>query len=147
MNAPLRSFTQELTQEHAPPLRLVIVEDDLDHYKILKRIVSTQFPHLSIVGHCESVQELRAHIASEKPDIVLLDIQVRGGCALETLATMTERHFDFIVISAQRQFRYAQEAIRLGATHYLPKPYKRHDLVTALQIWSLPNAPMLHELR
>jgi len=132
MNAPLRSLAQELAQEHTPPLRLVIVEDDLDHYKILKRIVSTQFPHLSIVGHCESVQELRTHIAVEKPDILLLDIQVRGGCALEVLATHTERCFDVIVISAQRNFEYAQEAMRLGASYYFPKPYLPEDLLTAL---------------
>jgi two-component system LytT family response regulator len=129
MNSPLRS----LAQKNVQPLRLVIVEDDLDHYIILKRIVSKQFPHLSIVGHCESVQELSKDVAAVKPDILLLDIQLRGGTALETLTTMTERCFDFIVISAQRHFRYAQEALRLGASDYIPKPYEVENLVTALQ--------------
>lgn len=134
MNSPLRSLAQgSLVQKYVQPLRLVIVEDDLVHYRILKRIVNTRFPHLSIVGHCESVQELKTHIADEKPDILLMDIQVRGGTAFEALKDFSECCFDTIVLSAQHDFRYAQEAIRLGASDYIPKPYNAEDVIAALQ--------------
>jgi DNA-binding LytR/AlgR family response regulator len=37
------------------------------------------------------------------------------------------------VISAQHDFQYAQEAIRLGASDYIPKPYNAEDVIAALE--------------
>lgn len=128
MNYPLSS----LAQKYVRPLRLVIAEDDPTQYIVMKHFLQIDFPHLIIVGHCETVQELQTHIAVEKPDILLLGSQLRGTNALEAVATVSEIPFDFIVISAQRNFDCVHEALRLGASDYIPKPYKKEKLITAL---------------
>lgn len=114
-------------------LRLVIVEDDFMIYKTLKRTLAKFFPAVNIVGHCESVQEVIELISAEKPDIVLLDIQLRGGSAFQGLAAIPDRTFDIIIMSAQKQFEYAQEAIRYGASEYLVKPFHQEDIIAALE--------------
>ena len=107
----------------SPNFRVIIVEDDIIIYKSIKSIISKRFPSVRIVGHCESVQEVIHLVGKEKPDIVLLDIHVRGGTSFQGLAAIPERNFDIIVMSAQAEFRFAQEAIRYGASEYLVKPF------------------------
>lgn len=114
-------------------LRLIIVEDDFMIYKSLKRIVNKFFPAVHVVGHCETVQEVTDIIGTEKPDIVFLDVQLRGGSAFKGLAAIPDRTFDIIVMSAQEQFRYAQEAIHFGASEYLVKPLMEEDIIAALE--------------
>lgn len=114
-------------------LRLVIVEDDFVSYKSLKTILRIHFPNITVVGHCESVQEMRTLLAEEKPDIVLLDIQLHGGTAFDVLADIPERNFDFIITSAQNDIHFAQEAIRFGMSEYLVKPFLPEDIVAALK--------------
>lgn len=115
------------------PVRLVIVEDDFITYKSLKTILTKYFPAVRVVGHCETVQEVTDLIGAEKPDIVLLDIQVRGGSAFKGLAAIPNRTFDIIIMSAQTNFQYAQEAIRFGATEYLVKPFQPEDIIASLE--------------
>ena len=115
------------------PVRLVIVEDDFITYKSLKTILTKYFPAVRVVGHCETVQEVTDLIGAEKPDIVLLDIQVRGGSAFKGLAAIPDRTFDIIIMSAQTNFQYAQEAIRFGATEYLVKPFQPEDIIASLE--------------
>lgn len=117
----------------SPRIRLVIVEDDFIIYKSLKTILTKYFPAVRVVGHCETVQEVTDLIGAEKPDIVLLDIQVRGGSAFKGLSAIPDRTFDIIVMSAQAQFQYAQEAIRFGATEYLVKPFQPEDIIASLE--------------
>lgn len=117
------------------PLRLIIAEDDILHYKMLKRIVQAEFPHLRIVGHCASVQELGECILAETPDILLADVQIHGGTVFDALRKVEENpdSCHTIILSAQSDFRYTQAALRLGATDYLTKPYNAEDVIVALQ--------------
>ena len=117
----------------SPNFRAIIVEDDVIIYKSIKMIINKRFPSVRIVGHCESVQEVIHLVGKEKPDIVLLDIQVRGGTSFQALAAIPKRTFDIIVMSAQAEFRFAQEAIRYGASEYLVKPFLPEAVIAALE--------------
>lgn len=135
----VQESSQDIVQCSMPRLtdelyRLVIVEDDTMIYKTLKHIIGRHFPNVHIVGHCVSVVEFVSLVGAEKPDIVLLDIQLRGGTSFQGLAELQERNFDSIVMSAQAQFHYAQEAMRYGASEYLVKPFLPEDLIVALEV-------------
>lgn len=128
----MSSSLASLPLEDTSLLRLVIVEDDFISYKSLKTVLRLAFPNITVVGHCESVQEMRTLLAEEKPEIVLLDIQLHGGTAFDVLAELPERTFDFIIMSAQSDIRFAQEAIRFGVSEYLVKPFLPEDVIKAL---------------
>jgi two-component system LytT family response regulator len=121
------------SNEFTEPLRLVIVEDDFLIYKTLKMLVAKHFPSIRIVGHCESVEEVIVIVGNEKPDILLLDIQLRGGTSFQALELLHDNDFEIIVMSAQGQFHYAQEAMRFGASKYLVKPFEPEDMIEALE--------------
>jgi YesN/AraC family two-component response regulator len=130
MNSQRTPPTKEHTDEQ---FRLIIVEDDFVIYKTLKFIITKHFPMIRIVGHCESVEEVVTLVGMEKPDIVLLDIQLRGGTSFQALETLQNEEFAIIVMSAQADFYFAQEAMKFGASKYLVKPFEPEQMLEALE--------------
>jgi two-component system LytT family response regulator len=121
------------TSPVATPLRLIIVEDDIAIYQTLKSLLQLRFPEILLVGHCETVREVASLVEALAPDILLMDIELKDGTAFEGLASVTRRSFDTIVMTAQRHIHFAQEAIRLGASDYLLKPFDTDDVIRAIE--------------
>lgn len=77
---------------------------------------------LDIIGRC-------------KPEIVVADIRMPGMDGIELLRKVKAESADplFIFLSGYDYFEYAQQALNLGAFHYLLKPFKEEELVAVLQ--------------
>ncbi len=113
--------------------RLIIIEDDISIYQLLKSFLHLRFPEILIVGHCETVHEVSSLVSTQNPDILLMDIALQDGTAFEGLAAISNRGFDIIVMTAQAEFYFAQEAIRHGAADYLLKPFDPHQVTKAIE--------------
>ena len=63
-------------------------------------------------------------------DLALVDIRMPGMDGLEAVrrARETAGETDFYILSGFDDFKYAQEAIRLGVKDYILKPVRRADL-------------------
>lgn len=72
----------------------------------------------------------RVHI-----DLALVDIRMPAMSGLEAVRTAKEGspHTDFCILSGFDEFKYAQEAIRLGVCDYILKPLKRTDMEKILE--------------
>lgn len=70
----------------------------------------------------------------EKPDLVLLDLVMKGMNGLDVLAKLTEMDPDarVIVISADVQDSSREMALAAGATGFLNKPVDRAALLAAV---------------
>ena len=64
-------------------------------------------------------------VVRERPDLVLLDLQMpgMGGLALLKQIHEAEPRLSVIVISATQDNKLSAEALRSGAVAYLPKPF------------------------
>ncbi len=73
-------------------------------------------------------QEALEKVASESPDLVLLDIMMPVMDGFEVLSRLKDnpatRDIPVIVISAQHDLRSVVQGIQLGAEDYLPKPFE-----------------------
>jgi len=68
-------------------------------------------------------------------DLVLLDIQmprVGGLQALEWIKR-TEPDLPVVMLTAYQSVEVAKQALKLGATDYIPKPFEREDLLTQVK--------------
>jgi CheY-like chemotaxis protein len=67
-------------------------------------------------------------------DAMLLDIQMPGLDGLQTLARVreTDHKLPIIMVTGYGSTDSADQAMALGATHYLSKPFKNHLLMDAL---------------
>jgi DNA-binding NtrC family response regulator len=74
-------------------------------------------------------------IEKTKPELVLLDLGLPDAPGLETLGTIKQRHHDVlvIIITAQDSLSNAIESIKLGAFHFISKPYAPEELLNVIK--------------
>ncbi len=111
-------------------LKLVIVDDEPI---ILQGLLSTydwESMGFTVVGSAESGEESLRVIRETRPDVVLTDIRMKQITGLMVMEEIQKTDIDclFIVLSAYRDFTYAQKACNLGAFDYLLKPLEDDTL-------------------
>jgi two-component system response regulator PilR (NtrC family) len=71
----------------------------------------------------------------EEVDLVLLDLMLPGMHGMQVLREMRRKHPDVVVvvITAFSSIESAIEAMREGAFHYIPKPFKNEEVLLTLR--------------
>jgi DNA-binding NarL/FixJ family response regulator len=102
--------------------KLVLVED----HPIFRQGLAQLIAHdktLAVVGEAESIGEAIEVIDRTKPDLVLLDISLKGSSGLELLKVLRthDPSLPVLVLSMFDESLYAERALRAGARGYLMK--------------------------
>ncbi len=121
--------------------RVLIVEDDEIFLRPLRRTLEVAgFEVLAFPSGEEAMDALK----SEDVDVVLTDKRLPGMDGVELVRRIKTDHPDLAVVmmTAYGTIESAVEAMRLGATDYLVKPYDSAELLIVLR-----DAIELHELR
>ena len=84
----------------------------------------------TLVGSATRGHAALTLIEKQQPDVVISDIRMKDMTGLEVLEQTMTRFPDilFVMISAYRDFEYAQKACQLGAYSYLLKPLDEEEL-------------------
>jgi two-component system LytT family response regulator len=113
----------------APPLRLVIVDDEPLARSRARRLLA-EIGGAEVVGEAGSAPEAAECIAATRPDAVLLDIQMPGEDGFSLLARLDPRPA-IVFVTAYDQ--YAVRAFEENAVDYLLKPFRAERLAAALE--------------
>lgn len=115
-------------------MKILIVDDELDVLKGLKKIIQWFNLGLTVCGEALDGIDALQKIQILKPDLVLMDIRMPGMSGLEIIRQCREFHFQghFIILSGYSDFKYAQSAVKLGVNNYLLKPVDEDELRTAI---------------
>jgi DNA-binding LytR/AlgR family response regulator len=112
-------------------VRIVIAEDEAVIARRLARLTTDILgPRLASLTITQSVSDTRVALAAERVDILLLDLQLEGEEGFELLRDFVAAPFDTIVVSAHVD--RALEAFEYGVRDFVPKPFGRARLETAL---------------
>lgn len=113
--------------------RILIVEDEFIVANDL-RLVLMQAGY-KVVGIADSVSEARELIQTENPELVLLDIQLKGSLTGVDLALeLKEKHIAFVFLSAHSSQRVLESAKATQPYGFLIKPFREKDVLIALDI-------------
>jgi len=111
--------------------RLLIVDDHQMVLDGLRSMLAAYRDQVEIVGEAGEPDEAIALVEAEKPDIVLLDIRLRGASGLDLCADIRRRRPEckvvFLTVYEDEQYLY--QAIRLGASGFLLKRVRGAELV------------------
>jgi len=108
----------------------IIVDDEADSRSVLQKLLTNFCPSINVVAEAADIQKGFELINSLKPSVVFLDIQMPGGNGFMLLKKFEKIFFDTVFVTSYD--KYALEAIKLSALHYLLKPIEVKDLLEAV---------------
>ncbi len=103
-----------------------------DEQEALNRLIFhlNDFDELEIIGQCSNGKEALKSIDKDKPDIVLIDIEMPEMNGIEVLRNIKHAFPYFIFVTAYSH--YAIEAFEQHAIDYILKPYSKERIKKAL---------------
>lgn len=116
-------------------LKLVLVDDEPILLKGLIHTYDWAQMGFYVAGTAQSGEQAITVIRQEKPDVVLTDIRMKQMTGLQMMEEIRRsgQNCLFVVLSAYRDFSYAQQACELGAFAYLLKPIEEEKLQETMQ--------------
>ncbi len=108
--------------------RVLIADDEPAHCAILSRLMRSEgFEVLTVNDGTEALDS----IASQGPDVLLLDFMMPGMNGMQVLKFVKEKDLDIpaIMITGYANVPGAVEAMRAGAYDYLAKPFNHHEVI------------------
>ena len=107
------------------PIRVLVVDDTVVYRKAVTEVLS-QFPQVEVVGTANNGRIAMSKIASLKPDLLTLDIEMPEMNGLDVLAALKKEAPDVsaIVVSTltHKGGDLTMQALELGAFDYITKP-------------------------
>ncbi len=123
----------------AASMRVIVVDDVLLARQRLERLLRA-YPDIQVVGSCPDAGTAEASIAENKPDLLLLDIDMPGRSGFELLERLPAERRPFVVFTTAHA-RFAARAFRVHAADYLLKPIAPAELREALdRVWAARRA-------
>lgn len=112
------------------PCRVLLAESDRDVRAALQ-LVLEQMPRFALVGKSENVDELLRDCALLQPEVILVDLELRGLRVRDHLALL--RGTTLIALSTRDEYR--QAALQAGAAAFVCKsesPVKLLEVLDAV---------------
>lgn len=111
-------------------IKTLIVEDDLEIQHYLTELIEASYVEFELIQGCGSVTEAIDQIKEQKPELILMDIELEGGDAFDILDRFPNPTFDIIFITAHG--KYMENAFNYFAFNFLVKPIATAELKRVL---------------
>lgn len=111
-------------------LKAFIIDDELQSCNFLHKMLLEYFPEVIVSGDASNIEKGLQGIREYQPDIVFLDIQMKGETGFDLLNKLDKIDFSLIFTTAYDQ--YAIKAFRFNAIDYLLKPVMTNELIDAV---------------
>lgn len=102
---------------------------------VLTRIADTLRNDYEVVTVNSGARALK-YLSQERPDLILLDIQMPTKDGIETLREMRSRGFHdipVIMLTGMESKSYVLESAKLGICDYILKPFSSEDLLSRIK--------------
>ncbi|HEX8528508.1 MAG TPA: sigma 54-interacting transcriptional regulator [Cytophagales bacterium] len=118
---------------HAPSQTVLIVEDEFAVANDLRRILEKSGYRVS--GIAFSVPKALELIAQQRPDLVLLDIHLKGPrTGIDLARLLTREDIPFVYVSANTNTSILEEVKTTQPYGFIVKPFREKDVHVALEI-------------
>ncbi len=119
-----------LAVEDRPADHILIIDDDQDQSTVLKHRFTRQGFRVSICDTCQAGTEA---VATEVPDLVLLDVSLPDGDGLEMCADLSDgdqtSDIPVIIVSGTEKPDIVRRARAAGCRYFVRKPYDPNALL------------------
>ncbi|QBE62207.1 response regulator [Pseudoduganella lutea] len=115
-------------------IRIMLVDDHKTMLWGLERLIQAEAPAFALVASASDAQEATALCARHTPDMVLLDLDLKGSSSLDILPALVANGVTKVVIlSANRDHATLAGAVKLGARGVVSKESPTEDVLAAVR--------------
>lgn len=113
---------------------ILVVEDELLSMEMLVQALKSRGHE--ITGAVSSAEEALASIERRRPDLIVMDVKIKGDIDGITLAEIVNERFrvPVIYVTAFASGELVTRAKKTASYGYLIKPFSEHELLTAVEI-------------
>ncbi len=113
----------------------IVVADDHQLFRDGLKAMLQAWGQVNIVGEASHGSVLLTVLASQTPDIVLLDISMPQGSGIDLLPTIKQRfpNVKCIMLTMHEDVQYVLRSLKQGADGYLLKDAAEEELKTAIR--------------
>src|SRR5438067_1968319 len=114
--------------------RILIVDDHPIFRQGITQVI-THEPDFMVCGEAETAQAALNAIERENPDLVILDIGLKGANGIDLMKSIKVHSplLPALVLSMHDESLYAERALRAGARGYVMKEEASNKVVTAIR--------------
>jgi DNA-binding NarL/FixJ family response regulator len=109
--------------------------DDHEVVRVGLKALLDKHPNFEVIAEAASAREAVEKTKANKPDVVVMDIRLKGGSGIEACQEITEKFPDtkVIMLTSYAEDEMLFSAIRAGASGYVLKQIGSDDLVNAIE--------------
>lgn len=124
-----------LSEEPKKPVRLLLVDDHQVVLEGLGSMLASQADRVEILGATTQPDEALRLVAELKPDVVLLDVRLKGSSGLDLCAELINRDpaTKVVFFTVYDDEQYLFQALRIGAAGFLLKTTTAIELAEHLE--------------
>jgi two-component system nitrate/nitrite response regulator NarL len=111
----------------------ILLADDQPQVRFALRTLLERQPGFEVVGEARSGQDLRGQIEPTRPDLVLLDWELPGESALDSLSNLRTMYPALRVIALSGRSEARQAALRAGVDAFVSKADPPERLLAAIR--------------
>jgi DNA-binding NarL/FixJ family response regulator len=115
----------------------ILIADDNRAYRTGVRLRLERIPGFLVIGEVSTGADAVTAARSERADVVLMDLQMRGGNGVEATRALAgsapEHPVAVVVVTSHAADRFLFEALEAGAVGYLLKNHDTAQLVEAIR--------------
>src|SRR5438045_3870141 len=114
--------------------RVLIIEDHPMLRERLAELIERQ-ENMQVCGTTDNIADGLFLVQSTQPQLVVLDITLKGPSGLELIKEMAAQQLDvpILVLSMHEEMLYAERALRAGARGYISKQEPSEHILSAIR--------------
>ncbi len=123
-----------MSSRRAGTMRVLIVDDNKEYRKLLRRILEEQQDLVLVAEACGGEEGVR--LAQQfKPDVILMDLDMPGTDGLQATRRIKESlaGATVLILSALDSEAYRERAVECGADAYLPKTTSIFEILSVIR--------------
>lgn len=122
------------TPDGESAITLVLADDHAVVRGALRALLEDQ-PGFAVVGEAGDIASARATVAAEEPAVLVLDVNMPDGLAVDAVAGLREEApaTEIVLLTMERDLTLARRAIDAGARGYLFKDAAHLELIEAVR--------------
>ena len=122
-------------EEQLAPSNVLVVDDNAQNLELLMAYME-EVPNVTIIPATNGLEAL-AKVASDKPDLILLDIMMPKMSGFEVCRRLKSdpetRDVQIVMVTALNEMGDHERAVDCGTDEFLTKPVNRIELITRVK--------------